>query len=99
MCCVFLKNMKHTLDKPSQLRYNIRMSDPLTELPQDTGIVKDVKKHQRDNLPHCDHCDEPTSWLIEVEVPGTLREELLCEDCLDRSNDAEAADFHLQDEF
>jgi len=55
--------------------------------------------HPKDRRAHCDHCDEPSSWLIEVEVPGTLREELLCEDCLDRSNDAEAADFHLQDEF
>jgi len=52
----------------------------------------------KNNLPHCDHCDEPTSWLIEVEVPGTLREELLCEDCLDRDIEG-PDDYHLQDEF
>jgi len=57
---------------------------------------------KNNNLPHCDDCHVHTEFLFEVAVPGTLREELLCEECLEKELDEQlfgSDDYHLEDDF
>ena len=50
-----------------------------------------------EQCPSCADCKTESDWLIMVEIPGTDRQESLCEDCYEWRE--KENDYHLEMDY